>query len=63
MIKNEAGDIIINPNVVKIIKDNGYYILNESLVNQLYLSDYELAKIKIKIKKGELVEVKTNEKS
>lgn len=63
MIKNEAGDTIINPDVVTIIKDNGYYILDEDLVNQLYLSDYELAKIKIRIKKGELVEVKTNEKS
>ena len=57
MIKNESGDTIVNPDVVKVILANGYYVLDEHLVNELYLSDYELAKLKIKISNGELVEV------
>lgn len=57
LIKNEVGDMIVNPEVIKIIKDFGYCVLEDKLVNELYISDYELAKLKIKIKNGELAEV------
>lgn len=57
MVESTLGDMIVNPDVVKIIKDNGYYVIEDKVVEDFLEAELELSKLKIKIKKGELVEV------
>lgn len=57
MIKSTLGNMIVNPDVIRIIKDAGYYVIDDKTVNDLYLSEWELAKLKLRIYNGELVEV------
>lgn len=50
IITNEANDKIINPDVVKKLKDAGYYVVSESLMKQFLDDELELVKIKESMK-------------
>lgn len=53
VVKNEAGDTIINPDAVEVIKNAGFYILSESLTKKFLHESYELGKLKKLIKENE----------
>lgn len=50
--KNDAGDIIINPDVVEIIKENNHCVISDNMAKKLLDESLELAKIKRDIKNG-----------
>ena len=56
MIRTTIDELIPNPDVVKVLKENGYCILGDKVVDRMIKSELELAKLKVKIKKGELIE-------
>lgn len=47
LIANDIGETIINPDVVKIIKEFHHVIMSDDLADQLLKDSCELAKIKI----------------
>lgn len=50
--KNESGDEIINPDVVKIIKDHNHCVISDGLANKLLHESLELAKLKKQMKEN-----------
>ena len=52
IITNEAGDIIVNPDVVKIIKDHGFCVISDAMAKKLLDESLELGKLKRELKHG-----------
>lgn len=51
IIESTIGEKMINPEVVKIIKDNGYSVVGDNYLKSLLDSELELVKLKSKLKK------------
>lgn len=52
IIKNEAEDTIINPDVIEIIKKNGYCVISDTMAKKLLDESLELGKLKRDLKNG-----------
>lgn len=51
IITTEIGERIVNPEVVKEIKESGFCVIHDSLMRQFLDDELELVKLKDKLKK------------
>lgn len=52
IMKTNAEDVIINPDVVDIIKENGYCVISDKMAKKLLDESLELGKLKRDLKYG-----------
>lgn len=52
IIKNDAEDYIVNPDVIEIIKEHGYCVISDNMARKLLNESLELSKLKRDIKYG-----------
>lgn len=46
IMKNDAEDLIVNPNVVEIIKKHGYCVISDAMAKKLLDESLELSRLK-----------------
>lgn len=54
IIETTIGEKIVNPEIVKVIVENGYCVVSKEQMNQYNADSLELVKLKLKIKEGKI---------